>query len=26
METAGVVSAVQSNGTRDVLAPAPVKD
>lgn len=26
METAGVVSAVLSNGTRDVLAPAPIKD
>jgi S-DNA-T family DNA segregation ATPase FtsK/SpoIIIE len=26
METAGVVSAVLSNGTRDVLAPPPVKD
>ena len=26
METAGVVSAVQSNGTRDVLIPPPVKD
>jgi S-DNA-T family DNA segregation ATPase FtsK/SpoIIIE len=26
METAGVVSAVLSNGSRDVLAPAPVKD
>ncbi|MCK5663320.1 MAG: hypothetical protein KAI17_07525, partial [Thiotrichaceae bacterium] len=26
MERAGVVSAVQSNGTREVLAPEPVKD
>ena len=26
METAGVVSAVQSNGTREVLVPAPAKD
>lgn len=26
METAGVVSPVLSNGTRDVIAPAPVKD
>ena len=26
MEEAGVVSPVQSNGTREVLAPAPIKD